>query len=67
MGQPALRSIADADLDQDLLVACRTVIAPVLERAAQDMGVVDEARHLWAISSPMLPSRKGRAGHPATS
>jgi len=67
MGQPALRSTADADLDQELLVACRTVVAPVLERAAQDMGVVDEARHLWATGSPMLASQKGRAGHPATS
>ncbi|QCO07332.1 hypothetical protein [Azospirillum argentinense] len=63
MGQPARRT---ADVDQEFLTACRSVVAPVLERAAQDMGVVDEARHLWAISSPIPPSQKGRAGHPAT-
>lgn len=63
MGQPAHRT---ADVDPDFLAACRTVVAPVLERAAQDMGVVDEARHLWATGSPMPPSQKGRAGHPAT-
>ncbi len=63
MGLPALLS---ADVDQEFLAACRAAVAPVLERAAQDMGVVDEARHLWAIGSPMLPSQKGRAGHPAT-
>ncbi|MFC5358167.1 hypothetical protein [Azospirillum himalayense] len=65
MGLPACRT-ADVDLDQDFLAACRTAIAPVLEGAAQDMGVVDEARHLWATGSPMLAGQKGRAGHPAT-
>ncbi|MGY0793189.1 hypothetical protein ACW7BJ_27800 [Azospirillum argentinense] len=63
MGLPALLS---ADVDQELLTACRAAVAQVLERAAQDMGVVDEARHLWGTGSPMLASQKGRAGHPAT-
>lgn len=63
MGQPALRA---ANVDQEFLTACRTVVALVLESTAQEMGVVDEARHLWAIGSQMPPSQKGRAGHPAT-
>jgi len=65
MGQPALRH-TDVALDLDFLATCRAVATPVLERAAQDMGVADEARHLWATASPMLASQKGRAGQPAT-
>ncbi|QCO00489.1 hypothetical protein D3093_35170 (plasmid) [Azospirillum argentinense] len=50
-------------LDQAFAAACMDAFADVVKRAAEDLGVVDEAQHLWAPETlTRFSGREGGAG-----